>query len=644
MNFLNNKKRGQITIYVILGIVIVVALAGAFVLKEYITKSNFEREAEKFNVGEDFIPVYNSYVNCIKDVTFDGIDTMASQGGYIEIPRYEYVVNPLIPFSNKLNIFENNNLEIAYWFYETGNGIKIEKIPTINDMQLSLSDYINDNLFVCTTNFTGYQGYNINNFESFETNVQILDSKIFVNVKSNFNVDYKEVNQKFDDIKVSLDSSFGYLYNKAVELYNKEKQENYFEEKTIDYLVVYDEIPYSGGSFSCNPRLWNKKNVEDDFKKILEVNTDAVGKINEKYYNIDLGDNNLDVSFVYRKEWPFFMEIDGGDEILREQSTFGENSQASKFLSALFCLNDYHFIYDIKYPILTILNKDDLDFQFVFEAIVDNNQPKENVLGGDYIPEVQNGFCNTKNNLLNLYAINYETQEYLDNVDVKISCVGNSCDVGETSLDNFGIYSLSEYVPSCVNADIKSYKENHNFGRLTLSTNEDISGFIYMKPYHNLKVDIKIVDNGIVRDSYDNEDVFVNFINEDDEFTQFLSEDSSINLIFGNYIIRSYIMRETNSPLKIEGGSIENCIEVPKENILGAFGAKDKKCFTNELDDVELDQVLVGGNEFEWNYDGQGSQITIYVTYDGIPSTVNEMGENYGRISNKERVRYPEVI
>ena len=233
MNFLNNKKKGQITIYVILGIVIVVALAGAFVLKEYINKSNFEREAEKFNVGEDFIPVYDSYINCIKDITYDGIETMASQGGYIEIPRYEYVVNPLIPFSNKLNIFENNNLEVAYWFYETGNGIKIEKIPTINEMQESLSSYINQNLNSCTSNFTGYDGFNVNNFNNFNTRVQITDSKVFVEVFSNFNVDYKNVNQKFDNLKVAVKSDLGYLYSKAVELYNKQKQENYFEEKSF---------------------------------------------------------------------------------------------------------------------------------------------------------------------------------------------------------------------------------------------------------------------------------------------------------------------------------------------------------------------------------------------------------------------------
>ena len=57
--------KAQVTIYVILGIVIVATLAGVFILKDYVLKSQFERESEKFNIGDDFVPIYNSYQNCV---------------------------------------------------------------------------------------------------------------------------------------------------------------------------------------------------------------------------------------------------------------------------------------------------------------------------------------------------------------------------------------------------------------------------------------------------------------------------------------------------------------------------------------------------------------------------------------------------
>jgi len=636
------EKRGQVTMFIILGIIIVAVGVTVFTLKDYIFKSEFEREAGKLGLVDDLIPIYNSYRQCVVDVTNEGIDIIALQGGYIDIPEYEYVPNPLIPFSNKLDVFGNEALEVAYWFYETGNGIQTKRIPSLAEMEYSLSEYVNENLYLCTLNFTDYGGYKINDFGNFDTDVQIDDYKVFVEVKSDFNIDYKGINQEFDDLKVGVDSSLGYLYSKAVEMYDKQMNEDYFEGKTMDVLVVYEDIPYSGESFSCSPRVWNKQNVENDLKEIIEVNVDAVGKFDETYYEFDLGDSKLDTSFTYMKEWPFYLDINGGEDILKEESAFGENSQAANFLMAFFCLNNYHFIYDIKYPVLATLNRDGLDFQFAFEVVLDNNQAKENLLGMETLPELDNKICDYKNTLVHLYVVDYETEEFLDGVNVKFGCVGSSCDVGKTSLGEFGDYRLSDYMPSCVNADIKTYKDGYHFGKLTLSTNEEVSSFIFMKPYHDLDVEVKIVDGGIVREPDDNENVFVNFINEGDEFSQFLNGDN-VDLIKGNYVIRSYIMRETGSPIKIEGDTVESCVDVPKAGVLRVLGVKEKKCFTNELEDIELDQVLVGGNEFEWSFDG-GNNLVVYVTFDGVPKTVNEMGEIYMKIFDQNRVRYPEVI
>src|SRR3989344_1500978 len=33
------------------------------------------------------------------------------------------------------------------------------------------------------------------------------------------------------------------------------------ENKTIDFLIVYDEIPYSGVDFNCQPRTWSQQEV-----------------------------------------------------------------------------------------------------------------------------------------------------------------------------------------------------------------------------------------------------------------------------------------------------------------------------------------------------------------------------------------------
>jgi len=633
--------KGQVTLFIILGIIVAAAFIGVFVFKDYILKSEFERESAKIGVAEEFTPLYESYMGCVEEIADDGIIILASQGGYINIPKYEYLVNPFIPFSNKLDVFGDEAIEVAYWFYETGTGIQTQKIPSLEEMQNELNEYIEDNLHICTLNFTGYSGYTINDFENFDINTQINDGKIFVEILSDFNVDYKGVNQEFDDVKVVVGSSLGYVYSKAVELYSKQMEENYFEEKTIDYLVVYDDIPYSGTHLDCNPRVWNKQNVEKDFKEILEVNTEAVANVNEKYYNFDLGDNNLGVNFMYIKDWPFFMEINGGEEVLKEESAFGD-SQAAEFLSALFCLSDYRFIYDIKYPILATVSKNGLDFQFAFEVIIDNNQPKYNLLGSDLI-ELDDSICDAKNVPFIFYISDYENYESLNDVDVKFSCLGSSCDLGETESDGFGDYGLDTYVPPCINANIKTYKEGYHTGSLTLNTNEEGIGYLYMKPTHSLDLRIKIIENGNIREPYDDENVFINFIDEEDGFNYFL-QGGSVDLVMGDYIIRSYIMKKSNKPLTIKGETVKHCSNIPKGGVLGVLGFTEKKCFETELEDVEMEQVLVGGNEFSWSYEGSGTQITVYVNYDGVPNTITEMNSNYEKLFNQNRVRYPELI
>ncbi|MEK6862592.1 MAG: hypothetical protein AABW57_00300, partial [Nanoarchaeota archaeon] len=44
------KKRGQVTLYVILGLIVLIALIAVFSLQNYIIKNEFEREQEKIQV------------------------------------------------------------------------------------------------------------------------------------------------------------------------------------------------------------------------------------------------------------------------------------------------------------------------------------------------------------------------------------------------------------------------------------------------------------------------------------------------------------------------------------------------------------------------------------------------------------------
>src|SRR3989344_2227064 len=283
------KKRGQVTTFIILGIIIVALLIGTFYLSSYGLKTRFEIEQAKISVNEEFIPFKNYFDSCIKSISLEGANIIGLQGGYINIPRDELTVNPLVPFSNKLQIFGNDALEVPYWVYETANGIQKVQVPDKKDMENELQNYIKNNLNNCLVNFTEFQDYEINGFSDIKTEVTIDNEKIFVKVL------------------ITLDVPLGKLYNKAKEVLDKENKDYFFEQKTIDMLILYDQVPYSGINLNCNPKIWNVEKVKQDFKKVIKTNIEVINPSSQKkYFKYNLDSNNIDINFKFEEDWPLF--------------------------------------------------------------------------------------------------------------------------------------------------------------------------------------------------------------------------------------------------------------------------------------------------------------------------------------------------
>ncbi|MEK6907309.1 MAG: hypothetical protein AABW45_02170 [Nanoarchaeota archaeon] len=628
----NKNKKAQVTVYAILGILIVVAVATVFLINNYIIKSQFEREAEKIQVVDEFKPVKDYLDSCIKEIALQGAELMGLQGGYINIPEDNLPVNPAIPFSNRLDIFGNNALQVPYWFYETANGIQTQQIPTIEEMQNQLASYVNLNVDTCLNNFTAFEGYEISNFENLNTNVEIRDEKIFVTLLSNIIINYKDIEVNFDKFLVSVDSPLGKLYNLGKEIFEKENTETFFEQKTIDMLILYDEVPYSGTSFSCSPRAWFTENIRKDLKTILRANIEAVNPANEGYFKYDISTGNTLVDFKYDEQWPFILKVNGGEEVLKEESAFGQSGPAAAFLSTLFCLNNYHFVYDIKYPILVSLNDGEHFFQYAIQVIIKNNQPRENKLGEEYLGDITSRVCNTPSvrTLINVRDAN--TGNSIENAKVEFSCVGTTCDLGNT-----GKQGLSTLVPACVNAVISANKEGYHQNKIILDTLDESLVDLELKQYQKKQIEIKLIDGNKIRDARQDEFVTFNLVNEDENYNLFINNEiTEINLLPGRYHIQSFIVKDYPSGLKLNKQTIEYCTDIPKSGVLGLIGITEKKCFNTELEETQLEKVIVGGAEFDWEITqddlNKAQKLTLYTIYNKVPSNIQELTQTYEQI------------
>ena len=143
------NKRGQVTIFIILAIVVI----GAIVL--YFTFGDNLKNIRSPETNE-----INSFVeNCIKGTGRDAIYQISQNGGY-------YLPTEI-----------STSDGIPYYFYNTEN-----LMPTIKEVEKQLALYINSNLEYCTADFEDLPQYDITAREV-TSKVEISDGEITIDVK-----------------------------------------------------------------------------------------------------------------------------------------------------------------------------------------------------------------------------------------------------------------------------------------------------------------------------------------------------------------------------------------------------------------------------------------------------------------------------
>ena len=198
------NKKSQVTIFIIIGLVILVAFAFVAYLSYYGKINNIKDLVLIYsNVPQEVKPLNNFVLDCVKGTLNDAIWFNSQKGGYY--------------LSNKISTDDN----IAYHYYK-------DKIimPSNAVIEKELSNYINDNLVYCTNNFISFSGFKVN--ESKVNSVVNLDSnKISVNVNYPLEIYRGKTSFKLNNYKYEQDSKLFLDYdvaNKIVNLHNKNKQ------------------------------------------------------------------------------------------------------------------------------------------------------------------------------------------------------------------------------------------------------------------------------------------------------------------------------------------------------------------------------------------------------------------------------------
>lgn len=596
------NKRGQVTIFIILAIVLVVGIVLYFVFGNGAISS----------LSKNLQGAEDSYKSCMAERVKLGISLLGQQGGYIYLEELQfYPGSPYMPSSSQLNFYGNS---VPYWLFVSGNNIVREQKPTKEKMTSDLRRFVLEGLNSCNFDSLNANGVYVDVYNG-SVDVKINDNSVDLVLGNPIFIRSEEDNQSatVSSHKISVNSKLGKFYNLATKVYDKEKSDAFLEEYGLDVMHLY--APVTGVDFSCAPMIFNEAQVKGNITQGLEDNIAAL-KVSGNYYDlsssersyfvVDVGQKvDENVNFIYSGAWPTKIEM-FGDKVVQPVG----NQQGLGMFGL--CFVPYHFVYNINFPVLVQFYDNNEIFQFGVVAIIKNSQSRDAVLGET---EVLSGEPICDNADKSISVSTYDLNMNPISANVRLSCLGQSCEMGSTSKTpkNFN-------VPACVNAVLEAYADGYAPASYTISTNSETSADILMKKIYTLNVSLT-----------SSEKVTIIFSSADFSSVLNYPEEKSVQLTEGDYNITALVYKNTS--ISFPGIKDKKCLEVPTSSIGGVFGATEQKCYDLDIPAQEIDSALVGGGRaFDYFTEEQlktSDKLKIEVPMFDTPQKMEDLQNNY---------------
>lgn len=614
----HKNKRGQLAIFIIIAIILVAAVALSFV---------FRNTLQEQKIPSDIQPVYNQFLTCIEDNALSGISALESQAGYIYLPDFE-PGSRYMPFSSQLDFLGN---PVPYWYYVSGNNLPREQVPSKNLMQSQLERFLEEEINDCDFSEFYSQGYSIELNEP-NADVLIMDERVDVDLSMDVKIEKNQETFLVRNHDVSLNSDLGKLYNNAKQVYEQQQQDLILEDYAIDVLRLY--APVDGVEISCSPLTWNADEVFDDLESGIGQNTltlktksgnNVLNDENDDYYVTDFNvENDVNVRFLNSENWPKTFEVEPSENSFLIAEPVG-NQPGLGVLG--FCYVPYHFVYDVKYPVLVQVSSENSDeiFQFPMAVILQGNNPRESL---DVNAEAVSspGLCANKNTPVNVRT--YDSDLNPVNAEISYECFSEVCDIGTAES---GI--LEADFPQCVNGYIIANADGYEETKFLFSTTQGGSAEIIMDKVYPVNVNLKL-DN----QNYNREAV-IYFTDENQNTKSVIyPEQKTVELSPGEYSVEVYIYQE--SEIVLPETSVSQCTNVPRPGLGGLFGLTQEKCFDVEIPENIVSNALAGGGSrdyfvLESELENSG---TIEINAPGFPEpeTLEQLQDNYALFEDKE--------
>ncbi len=486
------KKRGQITVFIIVGILILLSTA----LIIYLRRPAITPET--IVVPEQVVPIKEYVETCLESTAETGISIAASNGGYIYFPD-EISRNPRAHLPSLID-----NVMTPYWYYDGSS-----RIPSESLIAFQISEYIRLNLPECLANFSAFEEqYDIEETGNMSVSTDLGEEAVIVNLDYPLNIREKlnMTSVEFKDFTTSVNVRLKKAYELAREILDRENEQTFFEDLTVDLIALDNSIPDTGFEVRCVPRIWQMSELKDKLKTLLRANLPFVKFANTEYIPIPSGDDweymrnhyvwtfsenkypGMHVALTYDENWPMlFYARPSSSGMLRSNPIMGQD------ILSWICFHLWHFTYDVVYPVqITIVDEEtkrhkELVFNYAFEVSVNHNRGDRSNFALEVLPAAEipiaEEYCSVTDKEITVYTVNNVTKDDVEDVNISFTCGRLRCDMGETELLGYGVAAgLTKQFPFCVNGILKGSKEGYEDSATFLSTGTEKAVTLEMIP------------------------------------------------------------------------------------------------------------------------------------------------------------------
>jgi hypothetical protein len=423
MKQFNNTKKGQVTVFIIIGIVVLFAAGIVLLLSSQLSQEKPELAPTLDTIPSQAQP-YRDYVeDCVQDLVKQATHKLSYQGGYINTE----------PFA-RLSMDPNNptaltavGVPIPYWYYTDRNQQEAFQIPPLtgtNQLSISsqISSFVNDNLDDCLGDFESFQrtGVVVEQERSVpRTETYINDQGVtsIVTYPMRITSEGSENEFRIEKYRADYDTPLKKLYELAEDVIIYEAATSFLEKTAMNGISQRasedpDEgIPpmYSFVEFEeCVPKFWSIDQARSVVEEVIGMHIPFLRIENTKFDEVTIQGNYEPKLREYMQDAfnDFKISATGDNEYpeveVDFQSTFGLDTFSINDMQhgvvkverlegpipkigtvpgiPALCMNDYSFYYTMKSPVLMTLTdtskeENNLIFNVPIQlAIIDNNE------------------------------------------------------------------------------------------------------------------------------------------------------------------------------------------------------------------------------------------------------------------------------